>query len=82
MLEAKRKTGKKTRPKPYTAGEVNRIIDVFAHPFFNFSSSFILVDEVLHAMVEQNPRVSIKKFVRYSLPELEKQTSKKRRKTT
>lgn len=80
-MVAKRKTVKRTRPKPYTAGEVNRIIDAFAHPFFKFSSSFILFDEFLHAMVEQNPPVSIKKFVRYGLPELEKHARKKRKKT-
>jgi hypothetical protein len=36
----------------------------------------LLVDGLLHAIVEQNPPVTIRKFIKYNLPKLMKQLEK------
>jgi hypothetical protein len=65
--------------KPQGMGHANNLIDTLLHPFLEEHKSAILVDGALHAIVEQNPSVSLKKFAKYSLPELFK-PSKKRKK--
>ena len=55
-----------------TKGQLNKLIDTFVHPLFKKNQSFIYVDGVLHGLVEQNPPLSMKKFVKYNLPELMK----------
>ena len=45
----------------------NRIIDNMLHPLFRKDKVFVIIDGILHFMVEQNPSVSTKKFLRYSL---------------
>lgn len=66
------KTGKhrRRRKKPYTKGELNYVIDDVVHPWYAEHVGFVLVDEVLHALVEQNPGVVTRKFLRYNLPEI------------
>lgn len=51
-------------------GELNRLIDSLMHPYFREYPALIVVDGLLHAMVEQDPDVSLRKFVRYGVPEL------------
>ncbi len=48
----------------------NRIIDNIFHPLFKENKKFVILDGVMHFMVEQNPPVSMKKFLRYSLRHL------------
>lgn len=48
----------------------NMLIDEIFHPLFRESKTFVIIDGVLHFIVEQNPPVSMKKFVRYSLKHL------------
>jgi hypothetical protein len=48
----------------------NRLIDNIFHPLFNQNKTFVLIDGAMHFMVEQNPPVSMKKFLRYSLKHL------------
>lgn len=67
------------RTNPFSKGKLNRLIDDLVHPFFGTNKGSILIDGVLHGLVEQNPALSVKKFVRYNLPELMK--SKNQRKT-
>lgn len=45
----------------------NMLIDNIFHPLFKESKTFVLIDGVT---VEQNPPVSMKKFLRYSLKHL------------
>lgn len=63
------KTTRKTR-RPYTKGELNKLIDSMIHPFCEEDKRFILLDGFLHALVEQNPPVTVRKFVKYNLPEI------------
>jgi len=51
-------------------GELNRLIDSLMHPYFREYPALIVVDGLLHAMVEQDPDVSLRKFVRYGVPKL------------
>jgi hypothetical protein len=67
-------------PNPFSPGRLNRLIDDLVHPFFNTNKGFIFVDGILHGLVEQNPALSVNKFVRYNLPELMK-SKKNQRKT-
>ena len=69
----------KKTSKPITTGQLNKIIDVFVHPFFKRDERYIWLDGFLHGLVEQDPQVSIKKFAKYNLPKLVKQKSTKKR---
>jgi len=51
-------------------GEKNKIIDSAVHPLSKIHPAFTLVDGLLHALNEQDPKTSLRKFVKYSLPEL------------
>jgi hypothetical protein len=63
---------RRKNPNPYSKGEMNRIIDGLVHPFFKTGKGFILIDGILHGLVEQNPPLSVKKFIKYNLTELTK----------
>jgi hypothetical protein len=67
---------RKSPGKPYTTGELNKLIDSLCHPLSKANNGFILVDGLLHAIVEQNPPVTIRKFIKYNLPEIIKQLQK------
>jgi len=68
---------KKKETKLYTKGDLNKLIDSLCHPFFKTNKSFMLVDGLLHAMVEQNPPRTVKKFIRYNLPKIMEQIGEK-----
>ena len=63
----KRKARRKTL---YTRGEQNKIVDALVHPLIEKHWVFRLVDELGHAAIEQDPKESITKFARYSLPQI------------
>ena len=65
-----RKRHTKKEARPYTEGELNKLIDSLYHPLFTTDQGYILVDSILHALVEQNPSTTTKKFIRYNLPKL------------
>jgi hypothetical protein len=67
---------KKRTPLPYTKGDLNKIVDTMCHPLFKTNESFRLVDGLLHALIEQNPRTTVRKFAKYNLPVLTKQLKK------
>lgn len=79
-----KKLGGKFRSKKkgrgiYTKGELNKLIDSLCHPLFEADEGFILVDGFLHAIVEQDPPVTVKKFIKYNLPKLLEQTGEKKK---
>ena len=67
---------KKMRSMPYTRGQLNRLIDDLCHPFYKENQSLVLVDGVLHGLVERNPPKSVRKFLMFSLPGIIKQVLK------
>ena len=72
------KRRKKSRGKKlYSPGELNYMIDAVIHPLYKKSQSLRLLDGAVHAIIEQNPRMSIKKFVKYNLPEIAKKILEK-----
>jgi hypothetical protein len=77
-MSGMKKAKKKVR-RPYTKGELNKLIDSLCHPLSKTDKRFILVDVLLHAMVEQNPPESVLKFIRYSLPKIMEEISRKSR---
>ena len=68
---------KKKIKRTYTKGELNKLIDSLCHPLFKTNEGFILVDGLLHGLVEQNPPITIRKFIEYNLPTLIEQIKKK-----
>ena len=50
-------------------GQINKIIDALLHPYFK-DKRVVLLDGVVHAIVERNLPKSVEKFVRYNLKEL------------
>lgn len=75
-MSRKAKTEKKEK-KLYTRGELNRLIDSLCHPLFKTNEGYILVDGLLHGLVEQNPPITIRKFIKHNLPKLIEQIKKK-----
>jgi len=72
------KSGKRAkRKKPYSQGELNRLIDTVIHPLYKKSQSFRLLDGAVHAIIEQNPKLSARKFLRYNLPAIVKKILEK-----
>ena len=67
---------KRGRKQPYTKGALNRMIDDAVHPLYRINEGFVLVDGVLHGMVERNPPQSVKKFIKYNLPLIIKKARK------
>jgi hypothetical protein len=70
------KTKRKRRPRSYTKGELNYLIDDLLHALCKVNEGFVLVDGVLHGLVEQNPPLSVKKFIKYNLPAIMKKHRK------
>ena len=63
-----------------TKGKLNKLIDNLIHPYFEEHPTFtIIIDGLLHAMVEQDPDMSFRKFIKYNVPKLLRKTHKKNR---
>jgi hypothetical protein len=58
---------------------MNKLVDDMCHPFFEKNPGFVLVDGILHAIVEKDPPTTVKKFVRYNLPKIMKELTGKRK---
>ena len=54
----------------YTQGELNRLVDAFLHPLAKTNLDYLILDGILHGIIERNPPESVMKFIEYSLPEL------------
>jgi hypothetical protein len=67
---------RKSRSKTFSKGELNRLVDSIIHPVYKQSEAFRIVDGLLHGIIEENPPVSVRKFIRYNLPEVIKKISK------
>lgn len=54
-------------------GQWNSIIDSLVHPATKKRPEFWALDTLLHGFVEQNPEVTLRKFVKYTVPKLLKE---------
>jgi hypothetical protein len=62
-----------------TAGKLNKLVDDLLHPYFTDYPTLIIMDSLLHAMIEQDPKTSMSKFVKYNVPKLLESLTKKRK---
>ena len=53
-----------------TTGKLNKLVDDLLHPYFTDYPTLIIMDSLLHAMIEQDPKTSMSKFVKYNVPKL------------
>jgi hypothetical protein len=53
---------------------MNAIIDSILHPFAKRDGRILVVDGILHALVEKNPPSSLGKFLMYSMPKILSET--------
>ncbi|MQY62391.1 hypothetical protein GH146_03790 [archaeon] len=74
-----RKSRRKRRGIKVTKGDLNRLIDDIFHRHFSENVGFVIVDGLLHAVVERNPEESARKFVRYNVPVLIREMARKKR---
>ena len=70
---------RKRRGIKVTKGDLNRLIDDVLHRHFSENVAFVIVDGLLHAVVERNPDESLRKFVRFNVPVLVREMARKRR---
>ena len=65
------------KKKPFlpflTDGQWNGIVDIVFHPRAKRDIKYWFVDWAAHAMIERDPALSLKKFIRYTAPKLAKQ---------
>jgi len=54
----------------YTKGEINRLIDSLCHPLSKTNPAMLIIDGFLHGLVERNPPLSVRKFLRHNIPML------------
>jgi hypothetical protein len=49
---------------------LNRLIDAFIHPLTKPYPELLILDGIIHGIVEKNPPESTVKFIQYNLPKL------------
>jgi hypothetical protein len=59
-----------TRLGPYSEGNPNSLIDDFCHPLAKLDKRVLLLDTLLHFLVEKDLPRSLKKLVRYHLSDI------------
>jgi hypothetical protein len=66
----------KKRAYYYTKGELNRAIDSLIHPLSKRNPTLVVLDVILHGLVEQKPAETVAKFIRYTGPEIIRELTK------
>jgi len=79
MKKARRKRNRATEGS-VTLGRVNLLIDKALHPFFKSGPVAVVVDSLLHAVVERDPPKSLEKFFLYNFSPLLRESLKLARK--
>jgi hypothetical protein len=77
--QKRKRTKRKKSTTPYTTGEINKLIDGLIHPLAEKDKKFILIDGFLHALNERDPPQSLRKFLKYNLPEIIRRIEKSSR---
>jgi hypothetical protein len=68
-----------TKTRRITTGKLNKLVDDLLHPYFTDYPTLIIADSLLHAMIEQDPRTSISKSIKYNLLKLLESLTKNRK---
>ena len=61
-----RKRTRKKKSQTYSSGDLNRVVDALVHPLYRVNKGFLLLDVLVHAGIEQDPKLSLRKFVKYN----------------
>jgi hypothetical protein len=77
-MSAKEKTSRKNQNRLYSKGKKNLVVDAIVHPLAEKNPVFIILDEVLHVLIEKDVTVSAQKFAKYTVPFILKRYAKKR----
>ncbi len=72
----RKRKGRRRRALPYSKGDLNNIIDDVLHPFAENETIMVLIDGLLHAIVEGKPSKSLVKFIKFNLPTIIAQLTK------
>lgn len=64
-------------------GQANKIIDLILHPLMKGEDEvrIIVLDALAHAIVEQDPDESMRKFLKYSFPRLLRANARRKRRS-
>jgi hypothetical protein len=65
--------------RPYTTGELNKMVDALLHPLAERSPELLMLDGILHGIIERNPPESAAKFIQHNLPKLLTHLTRSRR---
>jgi len=71
----------RTFARPYTTGELNKTVDALLHPLAKVDPWFLVLDGVVHGLIERTPSETVAKFIQHNLPALIAELSSKRRDT-
>jgi hypothetical protein len=77
--ERKRRPKRKNNEYHLTKGQINRIIDIMLHRHFKKKPGLILLDSLAHLIVEDNPKESARKFLKYNAPVLLEEALRQKR---
>jgi len=69
---------RRRRYGPYTEGELNAVIDSLVHPLTKRNPVYWIFDGLLHGAVEQDPLITVLKFIAYDSPKLMKDIEQNR----
>lgn len=64
------KRRRRKRSLPYTTGELNAIADDIFHPLIREHKELRIIDELAHVAIEGDLKVSLIKFIKYTLPQI------------
>jgi hypothetical protein len=70
LTRSRAKSAIRKQKHPYTSGELNKLTDAVVHPLFKLDPYFVVLDAVVHVIIERNPSESLVKFIKYSIPKL------------
>lgn len=62
-----------------TTSKLNKLVDDLLHPYFTDYPTLIIMDSLLHAIIEQDPKTSMRKSIKYNLPKLLESLTKNRK---
>jgi hypothetical protein len=78
-MNSRKKSSKRRQRTPYSKGQLNYLIDDLLHPLYGDYEGLRLLDGFLHAIVERDPPLSLRKFFEYNLSALVRKATKKPR---
>ena len=54
----------------HTKGELNKIVDSLCHPLSKADPAMLILDGFLHGLIERDPPLSARKFLKHNIPRL------------